>query len=40
MAAEVQALPLVRVPPGPAPLTANQVYWKICKNQLLTGVCR
>ncbi|KAK3679031.1 U3 small nucleolar RNA-associated protein 15 [Recurvomyces mirabilis] len=35
MAAEVQPLPLVRGPPGPAPLTADQSYWKSFKNQLL-----
>lgn len=35
MAAEVQPLPLVRAPPGPAPLSADQAYWKTFKNQLL-----
>ncbi|KAK5133763.1 hypothetical protein LTR08_007413 [Meristemomyces frigidus] len=35
MAAEVQPLPPVRAPPGPAPLTADQAYWKTYKNQLL-----
>lgn len=35
MAAEVQPLPPVRAPPGPAPLTADQAYWKTFKNQLL-----
>ena len=35
MAAEVQPLPLLRAPPGPAPLTADQAYWKTFKNQLL-----
>ncbi|GAB7358789.1 hypothetical protein MBLNU230_g4014t1 [Neophaeotheca triangularis] len=35
MAAEVQPLPLVRAPAGPAPLTADQAYWKTFKNQLL-----
>ncbi|KAF2767349.1 U3 small nucleolar RNA-associated protein 15 [Teratosphaeria nubilosa] len=35
MAAEVQPLPAVRAPPGPAPLTADQAYWKTFKNQLL-----
>ncbi|KAK4539636.1 hypothetical protein LTR36_010462 [Oleoguttula mirabilis] len=35
MAAEVQALPPLRAPPGPAPLTADQAYWRTFKNQLL-----
>jgi len=35
MAAEVQALPPARAPPGPAPLTADQAYWRTFKNQLL-----
>lgn len=35
MAAEVQPLPAVRAAPGPAPLTADQAYWKTFKNQLL-----
>ncbi|TKA78758.1 hypothetical protein B0A55_04130 [Friedmanniomyces simplex] len=35
MAAEVQPLPLLRAAPGPAPLTADQAYWKTFKNQLL-----
>ncbi|KAK1012330.1 U3 small nucleolar RNA-associated protein 15 [Friedmanniomyces endolithicus] len=35
MAAEVQPLPLLRGAPGPAPLTADQAYWKTFKNQLL-----
>ncbi|TKA30755.1 hypothetical protein B0A50_02475 [Salinomyces thailandicus] len=35
MAAEVQPLPPVRAPPGPAPLTADQAYWRTFKNQLL-----
>ena len=35
MAAEVQPLPALRAPPGPAPLTPDQAYWKTFKNQLL-----
>lgn len=35
MAAEVQPLPALRAPPGPAPLTPEQAYWKTFKNQLL-----
>ncbi|KAK3639835.1 U3 small nucleolar RNA-associated protein 15 [Elasticomyces elasticus] len=35
MAAEVQPLPQLRAAPGPAPLTADQAYWKTFKNQLL-----
>ena len=35
MAAEVQPLPPLRAAPGPAPLTADQAYWKTFKNQLL-----
>lgn len=35
MAAEVQPLPPVRAPPGPAPVTADQAYWKSFKNQVL-----
>ncbi|KAK3074385.1 U3 small nucleolar RNA-associated protein 15 [Teratosphaeriaceae sp. CCFEE 6253] len=35
MAAEVQPLPPLRAPPGPAPLTADQAYWKTFKRQLL-----
>ncbi|KAI6859773.1 hypothetical protein D0864_02937 [Hortaea werneckii] len=35
MAAEVQPLPPVRAAPGPAPLTADQAYWRTFKNQLL-----
>ncbi|KAK5120668.1 hypothetical protein LTR85_006026 [Meristemomyces frigidus] len=35
MAAEVQPLPPVRAPAGPAPLTADQAYWRTFKNQLL-----
>ncbi|KAK5116999.1 hypothetical protein LTR62_006720 [Meristemomyces frigidus] len=35
MAAQIHPLPLVRGPPGPAPLTADQAYWKSFKNQLL-----
>lgn len=35
MAAEVQPIPALTAPPGPAPLTADQVYWKTFKNQVL-----
>jgi U3 small nucleolar RNA-associated protein 15 len=35
MAAEVQPLPPLRAAPGPAPVTADQAYWKTFKNQLL-----
>ncbi|KAF2861380.1 WD40 repeat-like protein [Piedraia hortae CBS 480.64] len=35
MAAEIQPVPTVRLPPGPAPLTADQVYWKSFKRPLL-----
>lgn len=35
MAAEVQPLPPVRAAPGPAPLTADQAYWRTFKSQLL-----
>lgn len=35
MAAEVQPLPAVRAPAGPATLTPDQSYWKTFKNQLL-----
>lgn len=35
MAAEVQPVPALAAPPGPAPLTANQAYWKAFKNQVL-----
>lgn len=35
MAAEVQPLPALRAPPGPASLTPDQEYWKTFKNQLL-----
>lgn len=35
MAAEVQPLPALRAPPGPASLTPDQAYWKTFKNQLL-----
>ncbi|KAK3718380.1 U3 small nucleolar RNA-associated protein 15 [Vermiconidia calcicola] len=35
MAAEVQPLPPIRAPPGPAPLTPDQAYWRSFKNQLL-----
>jgi U3 small nucleolar RNA-associated protein 15 len=34
MAAEVLPLPLVRAPPGPAPLTPDEAYWKTFKNQI------
>lgn len=35
MAAEVQPLPALRAPPGPASLTPEQAHWKTFKNQLL-----
>lgn len=35
MAAEVQPLAPIRTEAGPAPLTADQVYWRSFKNQLL-----
>ena len=35
MAAEVEPLAPLRAPPGPAPLTPDQSYWKTFKNQLL-----
>ena len=35
MAAEVQPLPPLRAPSGPAPLTPDQAYWKTFKNQVL-----
>lgn len=35
MAAEVQPLAPVRAAPGPAPITADQAYWRSFKNQLL-----
>lgn len=35
MAAEVQPLPPLRAPPGPAPLTADQAYYRSFKNQIL-----
>lgn len=35
MAAVVQPLPRQKDPPGPAPVTADQAYWKTFKNQLL-----
>ncbi|QIW95659.1 hypothetical protein AMS68_001177 [Peltaster fructicola] len=35
MAAEVAALPQIRQEAGPAPLTADQAYWKSFKNQQL-----
>lgn len=35
MAAEVRPLPGLRSAPGPAPITADQAYWKSFKNQLL-----
>lgn len=35
MAAEVVALPQIRQEAGPAPLTADQAYWKSFKNQQL-----
>lgn len=35
MAAQVGPLPLVKLPSGPTPFTAEQRYWKTFKNQLL-----
>lgn len=35
MAAEVLALPPTRAPPGPAPITPDEAYWKTFKNQIL-----
>lgn len=35
MAAEVQPIAPVRAAPGPAPLTADQAYWRTFKSQLL-----
>ncbi len=35
MAAEVQPLQNLRAPPGPAPLTPDQAYWKTFKSQLI-----
>ncbi|KAL1585911.1 hypothetical protein WHR41_05129 [Cladosporium halotolerans] len=35
MAAEVQPVAPVRAAPGPAPLTADQAYWRTFKSQLL-----
>ncbi|CZT21177.1 related to Pwp2p [Ramularia collo-cygni] len=35
MAAEVAPVTRVRAPPGPAPQTADQTYWKTFKDQLL-----
>src|ERR1700761_5418127 len=35
MAAEVRPIPRLRFAPGPAPITADQAYWKSFKNQLL-----
>ena len=35
MAAPVERLPPVRLPPGPAPLTADQRYWRSFKSQQL-----
>ncbi|RYP19498.1 hypothetical protein DL765_003338 [Monosporascus sp. GIB2] len=35
MAAEVAPLPQLKLPSGPAPITAEQRYWKSFKNQLV-----
>ncbi|KAI5462482.1 WD40-repeat-containing domain protein [Mariannaea sp. PMI_226] len=35
MAAQVGPLPLVKLPSGPSPVTAEQRYWRSFKNQLL-----
>ncbi|ORY65340.1 putative small nucleolar ribonucleoprotein complex subunit Utp15 [Pseudomassariella vexata] len=35
MAAEVVPLPQLKLPSGPAPITAEQRYWKTFKNQLV-----
>ncbi|KAK4657463.1 U3 small nucleolar RNA-associated protein 15 [Podospora pseudocomata] len=35
MAAEVQPLPLVKLPSGPSPVTPEQRYWRSFKNQKL-----